>query len=128
MHDAGAEAVSGNFEYLPGEMEAWSKYLKNKDKHAEFSFQCSHGHTIESPVELNPGQVDQRCMLCDEEGFMNREDAWTEARKRWGDKAYLSDRYWRPEPEQRFMVTNRDKVYGIGATWEDAFARAERTS
>jgi hypothetical protein len=55
-----------DFKYIPGEMEAWSKFLNSGGEHIEFSFQCSNGHTIDSPIDLNQDQVDQRCMLCGE--------------------------------------------------------------
>jgi hypothetical protein len=55
-----------SFEYLPGEMEAWSEFFKSGARHAKYFFRCSHGHVIESPIYLNQVQVDQRCAVCAE--------------------------------------------------------------
>jgi hypothetical protein len=54
------------FQYLPGEMEAWSEFLKSGDKHAKFSLRCSYGHTLESPIELTQEETDARCIACQE--------------------------------------------------------------
>ena len=55
------------WDYLPGEIDAWSEFLKSKEPHAKFTFTCSRGHQLESPIELDQAQIDARCLGCEED-------------------------------------------------------------
>ena len=57
-------------EYKDGEMEAWSKYLRDPKNHPVSVVQCSRGHSLETPIALNREETDERCIKC-AEGWMN---------------------------------------------------------
>jgi hypothetical protein len=62
---------------------------------------------------------------------MTQLEALDEARRKWGERAFVSDRHWRASwggtfPKTRFMVTDCEQIYGLsGDSWEDAFADAD---
>ena len=58
---------------------------------------------------------------------MTWKQAWAEAKRRWPAHAHISDRYWRGhESPDRFLVSDCGNIYGIGRTWEEAFAQADK--
>jgi len=58
-------AFGGRFEYLPGEINAWSAFLRSGADHAAL-FTCRRGHVLESPIDLTQEQIDARCIRCAE--------------------------------------------------------------
>lgn len=55
---------------------------------------------------------------------MNRTEAATEARKRWGDLGTIS--HGNEFPRLVWKIGEFDTTIGRGMTWEDAFASSER--
>ena len=56
---------------------------------------------------------------------MTATEARTKALQMFGRSAHISDRFWRKDPNQRFLVTDCDEIYGIGISWEAAFEDAQ---
>jgi len=56
---------------------------------------------------------------------MTATEAMDKALQTFGRRAHISDRFWREDPNQRFLVTDCDEIYGIGASWEAAFEDAQ---
>ena len=64
------------------------------------------------------------------EGYMTSEDALQEARRRWGKRAaaehVLDSSHWKYHWKYRVYANDGSFKWGIGDSWEAAFADADR--
>lgn len=58
---------------------------------------------------------------------MTLDEAMAEAHRRWGERGFLAIDGGAPELERRLVGSSDRGALGKGATWEEAFADAERT-